>query len=145
MLLQLIFMQETSVTLGTSIPHAWSRAVGGRRTDGWCGLGHHIDTTPEMWRGRMAWLHMLLQRLKSWVTFVALWAFDEVVGTYSWSAGTSSPCTDAVNARSWRYGFTHAGSWQRYCGQTWMSVIWYLCKLMRWMNAVDFYGQILLS
>jgi hypothetical protein len=58
---------------------------------------------------------VLLQRLESWVTFVALRTLDVVVGPNSW--GTGGRSHSDISARPWGYGFTHAGSWQRYCGQ----------------------------
>jgi hypothetical protein len=64
---------------------------------------------------------VVLKRLETRVTFVTLWALDEVVGRYSRSANTGSSA-NIVSARSWGYGFTHAGSGQWYCEQTPMSV-----------------------
>jgi hypothetical protein len=60
---------------------------------------------------------MVLKRLEPRVTFVALWALDEVVGPYTSRANTAGSSTNVVSARSWGYGFTHAGSGQRYCEQ----------------------------
>ena len=117
-------MQETSATLGTSVYAACSGTcggVGGRRTDRWCWLWHPIIAS-QMWRGWMRWFHVVLKRLEPRVTFVTLWALDEVVGRYSRSANTSSSSANIVSSRSWGYGFTHAGSGQWYCEQTPMSV-----------------------
>lgn len=116
--LKLVFIEETGVALRTRVTPAWG--VGGRRADGWRGLRHPLVTTPDMWRGqrRMRWLHMLLQRLESRVTFVTLWALDEIIGPYS----SSARAADIISARAWGHGFAHAGSRKRHCGQTETSV-----------------------